>query len=186
MSNHRFSTEVETINKFEIFNNNSGNLRLQELPSKSYHKHNNSIWFETSKVPISRQTEHNSSWNSVLQTLEPDTPTITSVKFELPELSRRSERKRYLAPSSFAEKKLPNCFSISEKYSSKRDRSKKLQTIDPISRKVHSEQVSPREKGKSKGSKKISEFKIKMMLQKFTKNEWDNTARFAPIISSNI
>ena len=61
-----------------------------------------------------------------------------------------------------------------------------LNTIDPISRKVHSEQVSPREiKIKKRRSKKSNDSKIKFLLQKYTIKEWDNTARFAPIISSN-
>lgn len=45
-------------------------------------------------------------------TLEPNTPTIREKRFELPELSRRSERKKRKMPMSSAERKLPECFSV--------------------------------------------------------------------------
>lgn len=69
-------------------------------------------------------------------------------KFELPDLSRRSERKRIKIPQSTCKKKLPGCFSITDDDISPRSKlstKKELNsTLDITFRKVQSEQVSPR------------------------------------------
>lgn len=81
------------------------------------------------------------------------------------------------------ESKLPSWFSIVEtdKYNNK-DRYKATQSLDPSFRKVQSEQVSPRSKVQANTNSKISEFKLKLLLQKFSKYDWENSGRFAPII----
>ena len=96
--------EVEIIKKFEIIENNIGNNQSSEQPMKVFNKHNNSVCYDSKKISISRQEDHNSSFNSVFNTLEPDTPTLDKAKFELPKLSSNRERKRNSPPDSFAKK----------------------------------------------------------------------------------
>lgn len=84
-------------------------------------------------------------------------------KFELPDLSRRSERKRIKIPQSTGKKKLPGWFSIpdDEESTSKQTNHNNghNNTLDvSVRKRIQSEQVSPRnqEKPTHKNSKSIS------------------------------
>lgn len=117
---------------------------------------------------ISQNYSHN---NQRYSTLEPETPTIKNFKkFELPDLSRRSERKKRKLPKSSAERKLPECFSVRSnnndfsddessiqdhlykkisnpsKFNNSRHLRETNTTLDSELRKVQSEKVSPRNK----------------------------------------
>lgn len=72
-------------------------------------------------------------------------PNGEKLPIELPELSRRSDRKRIKISQSSCKKKLPMCFSICSDATPERPLKKNLNsTLDINFRKVYSEQVSPR------------------------------------------
>ena len=100
--------------KAQIFNGNWNYKRFEILQSRSNflsesqiessHKHCNSVLYDSSSQWISRQNNHNNSYQAMHYTLEPETPTMSSNKFALPELSRHSERRKHIIPHSFARK----------------------------------------------------------------------------------
>jgi hypothetical protein len=114
--------------------------------------------------------------------------------FELPDLSRRSERKRIKISTSLCKNlcmKLPQCFSITDKDMLSPLRDKKRQKLKPRTnlektgkfREVHSEQVSPRNLDKThfKFDVLVRNSKFNMVLKPITRKEWDDPNRFAPI-----
>lgn len=76
---------VSNMNKYQINTGDINDLRPREKRTISQ------IYTHKSKFP----------------TLEPNTPTVRDARFELPDLSRRSERKKRQLPISSAERKLP-------------------------------------------------------------------------------
>lgn len=79
--------------------------------NSSYNTQNNSMHHismgNALRVYDKRTISQNYSNNPKYSTLEPDTPTVRENRFELPDLSRRSERKKRKLPMSSAERKLP-------------------------------------------------------------------------------
>lgn len=114
-----------------------------------------------------------------------------NLKFkEEKEMSRRSVRKRIKIPQ-ISGKKLPNCFSITNKPNSL---NKKLNfdsdlntTLDFTFRKVHSEQVSPRAiilRQNVMQNIAQSNQATKFFMSNISKQDWNDPSRFAPIINT--
>ena len=82
-------------------------------------------------------------------------------KFELPDLSRRSERKRIRIPQNTGKKKLPGWFSIPDEDDSPSKRTNEKNglnsTLDvSVRKRIQSEQVSPRNQYKPSHKSKLS------------------------------
>lgn len=99
-------------------------------------------------------------------------PRDSKPDVELPDLSRKSKRKRIKISQSSCKKKLPDCFSITDADLSPTNLKKDLKsTLDVTFRKIHSEQVSPR------SLEKIS-FKAETIVQPFKLTKFLNPISF--------
>lgn len=123
----------------------------------------------------------------MLNPTEPETPTVTTQhkRFELPDLSRRSERKKRFGPRSIAKRRLPECFSITDTERSTRmySRAKSNQTLELTFRKGNVEKTESNysyhmDNGLNEQSSKF------FFSNQISKQEWNNAERFAPIINS--
>lgn len=172
-------------NHFEdlkMHNSKNSQRGQNELLSQSSHRYNNSMLAGLdSSLHASRQA-HNNSQQIDHRTLEPDTPTVSSDHFKLPDLSRRSKRRKEMISKSSARKKLPGCFLLGEPRKV-RSKNRNGKTIQVSSRDVYSEQVSPRYPNESGADTRQENTKMKLFFNAISKQDWNNTARFAPIIN---
>lgn len=174
--NNRYRVKIRSVNN-----------SLLDGGESPVHSHANSVIHERRPHISGPVQSHNNSQILDYRSIQPDTPMVKrSNKFELPDLSRRSERKKRSMPKSLASKKLPGCFSITDedcRSDSKPSRPRPgANPMELTMRKVYSEQVSPRTK-----QREIQRSNVKMMFfqNEISKQDWDNTARFVQILNTN-
>lgn len=173
-------------------NNHPEDLKMQdsknsqrvqhELLSQSSHRRNNSMIADLETSLYASRQAHNNSQQIDHRTLEPDTPTVSSDQFKLPDLSRRSKRRKEMISKSSARKKLPGCFLLGEPRKA-RSKNRNGKTIQVLTRDVYSEQVSPRYPNEPEVDARQENTKMQLFFNAISKHDWNNTARFAPIIN---
>ena len=168
--------------KFEIAENNSWDLMQSEQISQNNSNHYNSIKHESINSPIRWQTNHNSNRKSESWNYE---QIVLSSKnnFQLPILSR-TENNKDLNSSNNSPKRLPPYFSTMNKISRIANNSIDQTKVEKLADKIKSYKDFSDLKTKKKKSKKMRRSKISFLIQKYTLKEWNDSARFAPIISS--
>ena len=168
--------------KFEIAENNSWDLMQSEQISQNNSNHYNSIKHESINSPIRWQTNHNSNRKSESWNYE---QIVLSSKnnFQLPILSR-TENNKDLNSSNNSPERLPPYFSTMNKINRIANNSIDQTKVEKLADKIKSHKDFSDLKTKKKKSKKMRRSKISFLIQKYTLKEWNDSARFAPIISS--
>lgn len=118
----RFSG-TDKFTKFQLKDIRGEGIQTNEPSTQSSYRHVSSIISGIDSRLEKSRHNHNNSQLIDYSTLEINTPSNARKGFELPDLSRRSQRRKPLGPLSSARRKLPGCFSITDDYKRKQSRS---------------------------------------------------------------